>query len=356
MIGMSRRLDHIEQLRGLAAFAVLGFHSLGIREAASLNPTLAAARTVFIHGWLGVHVFFAISGWCIAQRIAAAYAREESPFAYLGDRALRIFPTYWAVLAFALLMLAIAAPFNGIPFSHNIPHRPGVWLAELTLVQPALGYGSVLIVSWTLYHELSFYVASAGALVMRRFHFTAQSLVLMGGVVCLVVSWRAPSGFLIGLSFWSNFFVGMLAWWSVYRRPNFIWALALIAALVALAREPSLSGPVAFATALFLALAGRYPPRLPPLVGRGLLALGAASYSLYLVHVPVISPFFNLAVRVVSPASNVFIGIWILGLALAVAAGIAVHKAVEVPCERWRHRRFVARSASKSTGTTITGP
>jgi peptidoglycan/LPS O-acetylase OafA/YrhL len=292
-------------------------------------------------------VFFAISGWCIAQRITTAYDRRESPLAYLGDRALRIFPTYWAVLAIALLLLAVAAPFNRIPFSQNVPHEPGVWLAELTLVQPALGYGSVLIVSWTLFHELSFYAASAIALILRRFHFTAQTLLLMGGLVCLIVSWYPPSGFLSGLSFWPHFFVGMLAWWSVHRKPNIIWAAAFVPAVVAIAREPSLSGPVAFATALSLAVAGRHPPRLPPLVDRWLLSLGLASYSIYLVHVPVISPFFNLAVRVVSPASDVFIGVWILGLALAIASGIAVHKVVEIPCERWRHKLSLARRAAQ---------
>jgi exopolysaccharide production protein ExoZ len=345
---MPKRLDHIDQLRGLAAFAVVAFHSLAARDAGSLNPILAVARAVFIHGWLGVDVFFAISGWCIAQRISNAYERGESAFAYLGDRALRIFPTYWAVLGLALLLLAIAAPFNGIPLSQNSPRNAGSWIAELALVQPALGYGAILFVSWTLFYEFSFYAASAAALVLRRLHVNSQMLLLMGGLVCPIVSWLPPTGFLVGFSLWPKFFIGTLAWWSVYRKPNAVWAAALILASVAIAREPSLAGAVAFSTALFLAVAGRHPPQLPRHVSRWLTVLGAASYSIYLVHVPVMSPFFNLAARAVSSRSNTFVAIWILGITLAIAVGIAVHKAVEVPCERWRHKALAARRASRA--------
>jgi exopolysaccharide production protein ExoZ len=347
---MPKRLHHIEQLRGIAAFAVVGFHSLAYREAASLNPTLVAAQKVFVYGWLGVHIFFAISGWCIAQRIATAYERMESPVSYLGDRALRVFPTYWAVFGFALLMLGVAAPFNGIPFSRNIPHRLGHWLAELTLTQPAFGYGSMLFVSWTLYYELSFYTASAIALVLRRLHFTAQLLLLLGGLVCLIVSWFPPTGILIGLSLWPHFFIGTLAWWSVCRRPNAIWVTAVILASIAISREASLAGSVAFATALFLVIAGLHPPRLPLSLGKWFSLLGSASYSIYLVHVPIMSPFFNLVSREISMKSNVYTGIWILGIALAIVAGIAVHKVIEIPCERWRHQTLAARSAAMAIG------
>ena len=349
---MPKRLHHIDQLRGVAAFAVVGFHSLAYRDPASLSPMLVAVRAVFAHGWLGVHVFFAISGWCIAQRITTAYERRESPFSYLGDRALRIFPTYWAVLAFAVLMLAVAAPFNRIPFSQNIPHGAGRWLAEITLAQPAFGYGPILIVSWTLYYELSFYTASAIALVLRRLNLSAQLLLLLGGLICLIVSWFPPTGLLVGLSLWPHFFIGTLAWWYVCRKPNALWAAALISASIANAREPFLGGSVAFATALFLAIAGRRPPRLPQNLGKWLTVLGAASYSLYLVHVPIMSPYFNLASREVSPKSSVFIGVWIFGIALAVAAGIAVHKVIEVPCERLRHKVLAKRNAAMGFGTS----
>jgi exopolysaccharide production protein ExoZ len=345
---MRKRLDHIDQLRGLAAFAVVCFHSLASRDAGSLSPTLVAARAAFIHGWLGVDVFFAISGWCIAQRITTAFERNENPVEYLSDRALRIYPTYWAVFALALLVLAVSAPFNGVPFSLNIPHKAGLWLAELALVQPAFGYGSIIFVSWTLFFELSFYAATAAALILRRLECGAQTLLLLGGLACPVASWFPPTGFLIGLSLWPNFFIGTLAWWSVYRKPNAIWAAALVLALVAIAREPFLPGAVAFSTALFLAVAGRYPLQLPRRVSRWLTALGAASYSIYLVHVTVMSPFFNLSARAVSPKSNAFVGIWILGIALAIAAGFAVHNAVEVPCERWRHKVLAARRAAMS--------
>jgi exopolysaccharide production protein ExoZ len=348
---MTKRLDHIEQLRGLAAFAVLGFHSLVTKEPNVLNPTLAAVRTVLIHGWLGVHVFFAISGWCIAQRITSARNRGETPWGYLYDRALRIYPTYWAALVFAVLMLAAEAPFNGIPLYRNSPHSIGVWLAEVTLTQPPFGYGSVLLVSWTLFYELTFYVTSAVALFLRRFHISGRTLLLIGGLVCPIFAWFPPTGFLLGLALWPHFFIGMLAWWYVFQKADGVWAASLISTLLALFTEsfPGGQAEVALGTAFLLALAALHPPRLPPHVSRALTALGAASYSIYLIHVPVISPFLNLAARVVSPKSNAYVGVWIIGLAVAIAAGIVVHNVVEVPCERWRHRTLAARRADTPT-------
>jgi peptidoglycan/LPS O-acetylase OafA/YrhL len=350
---MARKIDYIVQLRGLAAFAVVCFHSLISSDANSLNACLRVARTICIHGWVGVYIFFAISGWCIAQRIADAFDRKESTLVYSLDRVLRIFPTYWSVLALALLMLAAAAPINGIPLSRNLPHQPTEWLANFALVQPAFGYGSFLFVSWTLFNELSFYAAGAVALVVRRFGFSAKVLLLAGGLACLIISWHPPSGLLVGFSLWPDFFIGMLAWWLVSRKADITWIAALIFTLVSLAREPAEIGLVALGTALFLAVATWHPPKLPDFIHRWLMALGAASYSIYLVHVPVMSPFYNLAARFVSPLSSLSILIWIAGVCLALAAGITVHNAVEVPFERWRHHALAARILLKAQSSGL---
>jgi peptidoglycan/LPS O-acetylase OafA/YrhL len=75
----SPRLVQIEYLRGIAAFSVLGFHSLNSQDPRQLNPVLGLLRSGTTWGWLGVHIFFVISGWCIAERIAAAQRNGESP-------------------------------------------------------------------------------------------------------------------------------------------------------------------------------------------------------------------------------------------------------------------------------------
>lgn len=341
----SRRLPAVEYARGAASLAVLLFHSLHAIPAQSLHPILRPILPVTELGWLGVNVFFTVSGWCIAERLAAAHRRSENPAAFLSERALRIFPSYWAALAITVLLLALASPFNGIPLARNVPATLAAWLVELSLTQPAFARTGVLIVSWTLFHELTFYAAGACALVLRQRGVPATALLVLGGVGCLLVTALHPSGPFSGFAFWTHFFAGVLAWWSFNRPIGATWLTALLGTLVALAFECSAAALVAAATALALAVAARHPPPLPSLFAIPLTALGAASYSLYLIHVAVISPFFNLAARAVPPSSALLIAVWLTGLGLAVAAGLAFHHGIERPCERWRHR-LVARPAA----------
>ena len=78
---------------------------------------------------------------------------------------------------------------------------------------------------------------------------------------------------------------------------------------------------------------------------RALGWLGAFSYSLYLIHLAVLSPFTNLAQRFVPPSRWLFCGVWVVGLLVSTAAGWALYRWVEAPIERWRKTRWSARPA-----------
>ena len=199
--------------------------------------------------------------------------------------------------------------------------------------------------SLTLFHELTFYTASAGALVLRQRGVPAPTLLALGGAGCLLVAALHPSGAFAGFAFWTHFFVGALAWWTFHRRIAPASFGGLLAALVAVALNFTSAIVVASATALVLAVAARHTLRLPVRLAVPLVALGAASYSLYLICVTVISPFFNLAVCAIPFPSAAFVAVWLAGLGLAVAAGLVFDHGIERPCERW-HRRLVARPVS----------
>jgi peptidoglycan/LPS O-acetylase OafA/YrhL len=84
---------------------------------------------------------------------------------------------------------------------------------------------------------------------------------------------------------------------------------------------------------------------------RVLARVGVFSYSLYLVHVTVLSPFLNLAQRFVPPSNTTFILCWTAAVAAAFGAGWILHHCVEAPAERWRKARWRARPAESINAT-----
>lgn len=91
------RAPGIDLLRALAIVAVMLYHisSHGIAMPAWVE-----------HGWMGVDLFFVLSGYLIGWQLLRAYAHGEAPHwrRFMLSRALRILPAYYAVLALYLLL------------------------------------------------------------------------------------------------------------------------------------------------------------------------------------------------------------------------------------------------------------
>lgn len=91
------RAPGVDLLRALAIAAVMLYHisSHGI-------PIPALVE----HGWMGVDLFFVLSGYLIGWQLLRAYARGEQPRwrHFMLSRALRILPAYYAVLALYALL------------------------------------------------------------------------------------------------------------------------------------------------------------------------------------------------------------------------------------------------------------
>jgi peptidoglycan/LPS O-acetylase OafA/YrhL len=342
------RLPAIEVARGFASVWVLLFHSLATWPPEALHPALRTVRHFTTAGWLGVHVFFALSGWCIAERLAAAYRRHESGGRFLRERVLRIFPTYWAALALLLLTRLAAQPFNHTPLWSNLPAGPLGWCGDLLLLNPYVGAPATLIVSWSLVYELGFYALGALALLLRRRGISSAGLVATGLLLCAWPLLPFDSVATHVLRLWPDFFVGALVWWCARRRT----AARTIIGLVGLGSLGGLVGAwpagyggsargtaIATAAILWVAAGRATDSRQNPFL-RAFAWLGACSYSLYLVHVTVLSPFLNLAQRFVPPDHLAFAAIWLVAVALGIGAGRLLYVWVEAPVERWRKTRW----------------
>lgn len=151
-----RAIIALDLLRFASALLVVAFHygaafalAPSFTTAAMLRglPVSAAATPWTWFGWIGVELFFVISGFVIALS-----AEGASAAAFLRRRVLRLAPAAWICATATLLVLAIAAPGPSL-----LPR----WMASLAF---APGSTQIDPSYWTLGIELSFYLLVATGL------------------------------------------------------------------------------------------------------------------------------------------------------------------------------------------------
>lgn len=143
-----KRLELLDYGRFFAAVIVLLFHytfnGIANGKISSIDH-IPGLIEVTKYGYLGVELFFMISGYVI---FFSAKNRSASQFAVA--RALRLYPLFW----FAVVFTAFFAFFWG---GEKMSVYPAQIIANLTMVTPYLGYSYVDGVYWTLLCELKFY-------------------------------------------------------------------------------------------------------------------------------------------------------------------------------------------------------
>ena len=97
----SVRFHGLDTLRSLAILAVIIFHLWGFGGEGTLPDWLIPVAKF---GWMGVDLFFVLSGYLIGSQLLKPYAAGERPglWSFYRNRAYRILPTFLAVLALYL--------------------------------------------------------------------------------------------------------------------------------------------------------------------------------------------------------------------------------------------------------------
>ena len=342
------RYELLDHWRGFAALAVLWFHAASPWFAQSVPLGLGWFAALAEEGWRGVHLFFVISGYCIAQLALRAAEVRQSVGAFLRSRCLRIFPCYWAACVAAIALGLAALPFNhaALVASRDVPGvLPGslqAVIAHLLLVEPFVGLPSYLLVAWSLSWEISYYLLT-GLLVLVAQQTRLSVAVGLGLILSFVGAWPVASAALPLLGGWSEFACGACVYAAAVAeskgRPVTPWIGVIIALGLAglLASRSGSQLPLAAGFALLLHVLRRHDSALARIRAGRLFALcGTMSFSLYLIHAPVVTHVRNLLARLVSPTSPWFAGVIILATAAGCAAGWLFFKRIEEPLERWR--------------------
>jgi len=179
--------DALTGLRGAAALWVLVFHLWHFAKAPPLALGPFDLTPLAAHGYLGVDLFFVLSGYLIGgpwvvMRLGGAAVGLGS---FWRRRALRVFPAYWAQWL-VLAMLATLGP-AGLPMSAGQALMSLSFTANLVDNAPTLNP-----VWWSLPVEWDFYVLApllALLLASRRALPSGVLLVVLGCVGFRILAW-----------------------------------------------------------------------------------------------------------------------------------------------------------------------
>ncbi len=336
----------IDAWRALACSIVVVFHGICGCHALAVHPIL---RPILDHGkigWVGRNLLFMISGYCLARSLERR-AHDPRPLEFWRDRLLRIYLLYWAALAVSMLMALAATPFNGLSAGSALPASPLAWLGDLSLTHIWMGIETKLTVSWSLSFEIGFYLV-VGAALLKPFHGSRARLAMVMAITALSLS-RSVTSYVPLLGLWPVFACGLAVYAALNPRlPAGLRVLALayppaLAFLHVPEGRNQIYVPALLSLAFLATIAlGRFMPAVPRFVS----LLGTASYSVFLLHIPVMSPVLNLAKRLLPTTGVAFLLVWVLHILLGFAGGLLFYRWVERPLEAWRRRVFNSPAAN----------
>ena len=356
------KLRSIYFLRGIAAVAVVFQHGLRHEVDHSTRPWwFQLIYGISNFGYLGVALFFVISGFCIHLRTARGL-RETGEITlnwrdFWWRRFHRLYPPYFGMLVISMVLWVYVYSRGG---ANIYPDRGAHWLvldfiSHLFMLHgfhPALDQGAGNPAYWTLAREEYLYLMYAGVLILiRRLYGIGKTtwLVILIGISSYLVSnalvpQDSPWHRLVSTSpifLWIQWTLGALAveaYFGTVKLPRWCYWLPLFPVWFAfgyLCRTyaPPLE-PAAWGMAFFTLLnycvkkesKGEWPDSS---LFKWLFSAGIFSYSMYLAH-----PIIAAAARRVTPggeqtSSLMYLFVDMFVVVCCIAAGKIYYELVE---------------------------
>ncbi len=149
---MQQRLPQLDGIRGIAILVVI-LHNESVKY-----PFLYLDR-LFTNGWMGVDLFFVLSGFLITGILLDTKQSNGYFKNFYARRCLRIWPLYYSSIFLMFVIIPLLRPSDG----HIIFQRSGPWWAfpfylQNFLVPSPAGAAGLLGVTWSLAVEEQFYL------------------------------------------------------------------------------------------------------------------------------------------------------------------------------------------------------
>ncbi|MEB0113304.1 acyltransferase family protein [Variovorax sp. RTB1] len=376
------RIPLLDAVKGLACLVIVGHHLARYGPMSEVAFPLAPALIHWLStdGRLAVQVFLVIAGFLTAGSMAPAVQLNAGrPLERIARRYLRLIIPYLAALIVSVVVAAIARPLlqdDAVPGAPNLMQL----LAHGLLLQDLLGYDALSAGVWYVAIDFQLFALSLAAVGLaawverhwRRGIGDAQDIEDMSNIsdsvarslrahwIAVVIVFGLVTSSLVffnlhaeldatALYFFGAYGLGMLTFWigcadrsdkhgsPTAWRAGFL--LLVLLGVSALAFEWRSRIAIALMTSLAIAGAQRLhwlKSSACPAWARPLAQLGRMSYSLFLIHFPVILLVSAVVSHWAPAAPWIDAAGMVAALALSLAAAWVLYRRIELRPASWR--------------------
>lgn len=333
------RLPGVDALKGMACVLIVWHHLAFYGPMSDVVHTAAPGLINWLYsdGRMAVQVFLVVGGFLAAGSLAPrGVAVFQRPGRLILRRYRRLVLPLLAALFIAIVVAAGVRPWLQHP---SVPDAPTLWqlLTHLFLLQDILGQEALSAGIWYVAIDFQLFAISVALFSLARdsrqqwLGLPAGVWLVFGLAAASLLYFNRRTGLdMTGLYFFGAYALGMLAWWASRSVTPAYWLLA-IALLGGLALSLDFRGRLVVALAVALGLVGLQrglwsarwlqQPRL--------LQLGQISYSVFLIHFPVLL-LVNAVLNHFWPAQLFANTLGLLAaFLLSLLAGRALYRSVE---------------------------
>jgi peptidoglycan/LPS O-acetylase OafA/YrhL len=368
------RLQTLDSARGLAALGVVLHHTYLALNSEFIghfldrwwNPlrTIAMGRSFVI-------LFFVLSGFVLTLSLTST---KQTYASYILRRVTRLLLPYAASILFSCLLFSL---INGLRTPSSLWPAKN-WPSELEMgtVLGGLGligskhFNSLNSIAWSLVYEarISIFLPLIAAITGRKSLIAS----LVAALALLMASWIALMAFKFDTTPYANesvtealvttiyfvpFFIAgsalanhrMVVSATFCRLPAFARALGWIFAIMMMTRHSDFTGFIGSVTLICLCISTtKTESRV--IVSPPLIWLGRVSYSLYLVHIPILFAIPYLFEGTLSFQAATF-----LAVPISIIVSFFFYRLVEEPSHnlgRWLARRWPATGAARQSSSS----
>ncbi|MDF2522520.1 MAG: hypothetical protein K0R31_161 [Clostridiales bacterium] len=320
----SKRYIELDSLRGLASLTVFFSHAVNMLVISGdfFKVVSNSVLHIFWDGAAAVILFFVLSGFVLTLPFVGKVEREPEYFTFIIKRIFRIYPAYFFALFFAIVIKTYFYNRAGImEFSEFVRQFWGWKMSDLTIqsiikhmlmIGPRYEMGQIDPIIWSLVVEMKISVLFPFVILLVKELRSAKTgvMLFLGTVLAYKLSDKGLLGRLPFLDenvyhYFSMFLMGALL--AKYKDPLIEWVR----------KTPPIINIFIFAVGIVL-YTGRYslhelgisygnynyvvsvgvgiiliyvialPQRFKVLTSRPIKLLGDISYSMYLLHFPIL--------------------------------------------------------------------